>query len=132
MISIMTKNGIRLDFGECEYIPDDFKASPETLGIKSYGITIFDLFAQAHVPVVNYKENDSNTYVDLYITDHSYIRLSYRLREGDLLNSSRQLKFIDETRIDYFYTGTNLQINDIGNLYYNDEAAIFIIPPNIS
>ena len=131
MISIITKNGIKLDFGECEYIPDNNKASPESLGIKSYGITVFDLFAQAHVPVVNYKENDPNTYVDLYITDHSYIKLYYRLFNGDLVNSTRELKFIDERRIDRFYMGVNFKIYDNGGLYSNDEASLFIIPPNI-
>ena len=131
MISIITKNGIRLDFGECEFIPIDSKASPETLGIKSYGITVFDLFAQAHVPVVNYKVDDPNTYVDLYITDHSYIRLGYRLVEGNLVDSNRQLYFIDKNRIDSFSLEVNFKIYDNGGFYDNDEASLFIIPPNI-
>ena len=131
MISIITKNGIRLDFGECDFIPIDDKAAPETLGIKSYGITIADLFTQAQVPVVNYKESDPNTYVDLYITDHSYIRLSYKLRVPDMLNSSRNLKFFDTNRNDYFYLASPFAINDIGNEHINDSAGLFIIPPNI-
>ena len=131
MISIITKNGIRLDFGECEYIPDNYKASPETLGIKSYGITVIDLFIRANVPVVNYKESDPNTYVKLYITDHSYIKLYYVLRAPDLVNSYRALEFYDTSRIDNFYLDVPFAINDIGNEYQNDEASLFIIPPNI-
>ena len=131
MISIITKNGIRLDFGECEYIPDDYKASPETLGIKSYGIKVMDLFSQAQVPVVTYSESNPNTYVKLYITDHSYIKLYYVLRVPDLVNSYRALEFYDTSRIDNFYLNVPFAINDRGNEYHNDEASLFIIPPNI-
>ena len=131
MISIITKNGIKLDFGECEFIPNNDKASPETLGIKSYGIKITDLFSLAKVPTVNRDQNDPNTYVDLYITDHSYIRLFYRLREPDLVNSYRGLEFYVTGRQDYFYLSASFAINDRGNIYTNDEASLFIIPPNI-
>lgn len=131
MISVITKNGIKLDFGECEFIPDNYRASPETLGIKSYGIKIIDLFSLANVPVVMVNHDDPNTYVNLYITDHSYIKLYYVLRAPDLVNSYRALEFYDTSRIDNFSLNVPFAINDRGNVYHNDEASLFIIPPNI-